>query len=203
MPQFDYNINAIERAVTGRTTPAQIKRIIEQPRNLNGASIPGISIEYRDPNNVLEIELYEGRPGVIGTSSDLGRLIKSFSEMGVPDISENEFGAIIQKYVLLRISPVRAGGSLSYKRMPQRFLTDDEITLFFDKEPPLVFLKAHKTVMEIALRGTPVANLQAELLTAEWATNNLEVLDDALSNGTLLDWIKNNTNLEITGDKFA
>lgn len=202
MAQFDYNITAVDRTVTGRTTPAQIKRIIEQPRNLNGASIPGIAIEYRDPNNALEMELYEGRPGIIGSTSDLGRLIKGFDEMGIPDISENEFGAIIEKFILLRIAPMRTGASVSYKRWPQRFLTDQEVATFFDKLPPLAFLNEHKAVMETALRGTPVANLQAELLTADWATD-MEVLDDALSNGTLVDWITHNTKLKVTGDKFV
>lgn len=202
MAQFDYRVDALDRALTGRTVPAQIKRIIEQPRNMNGASIPGIAIEYRSPDDILEMELYEGRPGVIGTTSDLGRMIKRFAEMGVPDISAHNFGAITEKFVLLRIAPVVTGAITIYKREPQRFLTDDEVATFFDKAPPLAFLKKHKTELEAALHGEPVANIQIELLASEWAQSHMEVLDDALANGTLLDWLTRNTKLRVDGDKF-
>lgn len=202
MAQFDYRVDALDRVLTGRTAPAQIKRIIEQPRNLNGASVPGIAIEYRNPDGVMDMELYEGRPGVIGATSDLGRLIKRFAEMGVPDISEREFGAIIEKFVLLRIAPVRTGASTIYRREPQRFLTDDEVVTFFDKVPPLAFLKEHKAKIEATLLDGLVADIQIELLTAEWAQSHMEVLDDALANGTLLDWLVHNTKLRIDGDRF-
>lgn len=201
--RFNYSVSALDKAqFRGRTVPAQLVEIEEVVRLVRDKYVPGILITYVTPAGSQEQQLYEGVVDSIPAHSDLGKLMQAFAAMGVNNIAESNFGHVRNKYLLLKVDPIRnsANGvapSFRYRRLPLRWLDTKEAQKAFGKTDPLSFLEKLVSELEVRLDGVGQSNALSRLITDAAFRDHAPAIDMAINDGTLIPWLEQHTRLRI------
>lgn len=203
--RFNYSIAALGKAqFQGRTVPAQLTQIEEVLRSVKEKFIPGILITYTTPAGTEEQQLYEGDVDTIPSHSQLGQLLQAFSAMGIDDIAADSYVHVQNKYLLLKVDPIRnsnTNGSgpqpFRYRRTPLRWLTDEEVQKAFGTPKPLGFLDKLIPELEVRLDGVGHANVLARLITDTQFRDHIPEIDKAVSDGSFLPWLEQHTRLRV------
>lgn len=208
--RFNYSVSALGKdQFRGRTVPAQLVEIEEVVRPVRDKYVPGILITYVTPAGSQEQQLYEGMVDSIPAHSDLGKLMQAFAAMGVDNIADSNFGHVRNKYLLLKVDPIKssttngATPSFRYRRLPLRWLDDKETRKAFGTTDHLEFLKKVVAELEVRLDGVIQKDLLSKLITDAAFRDDAPAIDAALTEGTLIPWLEQHTRLRIgVEDKF-
>ncbi len=203
--RFNYSIAALGKAqFQGRTVPALLTHIEEVLRPIKDKFVPGMLITYTTPAGTEEQQLYEGAVDTIPVTSSLGQLMQAFAAMGVDDIAADGYAHVKDKYLQLKVDPIRnsnTNGSspqpFRYRRTPLRWLTDDEVQKAFGKPKPLGFLDKLVPELEGRLDGVGHANVLARLITDTTFRDHIPEIDKAVSNGSFMPWLEQHTRLRV------
>ena len=201
--RFNYSVSALDKAqFRGRTVPAQLVEIEEVVRPIRDKFVPGILITYVTPSGSQEQQLYEGVVDSIPAYSDLGKLMQAFAAMGVNNIAEDNFGHVHNKYLLLKVDPIRnstngSAPSFRYRRLPLRWLDEKEMEKAFGKTDPLSFLIKLVDELEVRLDGVTMKDLLPKLITDEAFRDDAPAIDTALTDRTFIPWLEQHTRLRL------
>lgn len=206
MPQqrFSYaSISVGTNQFSSRDTPAKITGVQEsivETRALR--STPGIVITYETPNGIIHTQKYEGTPDLIPTHSTLGKLISAFEGLGVPDIGKNEWEPLMDKFVMLRVQPIKNGSkALSFERYPSRWLDTLEINRHFGVTVKLDGLEQHIPFLEEKLNGLASSLIVTKLVAYPELKDQIDEINKSHEAGLFIPWLEQRTSLRLNSSE--
>ncbi len=202
MPQqrFSYSSTSVgTNQFSSRDTPAKITKVEESiTETRSQRPIPGVAITYETPNGTIHTQKYEGTPDLIPTHSPLGKLISAFEGLGVSDIGRDEWEPLMDKFVMLRVQPIKNGTSaLTFERYPSRWLNTLEIGKHFGVTVPLTELVQHISLLEEKLDGLAPSLIITKLVAYTELKELIDEINKSHEAGLFVPWLEQRTSLRL------